>query len=273
MMAMPGAYLSKRGYLLSFMKLTVAIILYSAIFSSCAVSKPTYPFKDIVRDTVITGLKETDIELKIQKEDLLTLSISSLNPAEDVFFNTAVVSESSTSNGVAVGYLVSLEGNIYLHKLGKVYVAGLTRTELKKQLERDLLPYLKDPIVTVSFANHFVTVMGDVGKSQVLNMPAEKISLIDVIALSGNVTEKGLYKNILVIRETPGSREFKHINLEDASIFSSPFYYLQPKDILVINPNVQKIYTEESQQRNQQVLSNVLSLASILVIVLTLVRF
>jgi polysaccharide biosynthesis/export protein len=272
-MGIPNSYLPVRGYFLFVIKLFVVIFLLGALFTSCTVSKPTYPFKDITRDTVIKGLTDTDVELKIQKNDLLNLSISSLNPAEDLFFNSAkATTTATTEGGVAGGYLVSIEGDIYLHKLGKVNVAGMTRAELKTKLEKDLLPYLKDPIVNVSFANHFVTVMGDVGRSQVLNMPAEKISLIDVIALSGNVTEKGTYKNMLVIRETPGSKEFKHINLEDESIFSSPFYYLQPKDILVINPYVDKLYTEQKNNRNQQLLSNFLSVASILVIILSLFK-
>ncbi len=272
-MVIPYTYLPLRGYFLFVIQFSVIIFLSAALFTSCAISKPTYPFKDITRDTVIKSNTNIDTELKIQKNDLLSLAISSLNPVEDQFFNSAMGKElTTTSGGVEGGYLVSVDGNIYLHKLGKVYVQGMTRAELKIKLEKDLLPYLKDPIVTVSFANHFVTVMGDVGKSQVLNMPNEKISLIDVIALSSNVTEKGTYKNMLVIREMPGSREFKHINLEDQSIFSSPFYYLQPKDILVINPYVEKMYTEQSEKRNQQVLSNVLSVASIIVIILSLIR-
>ena len=272
-MVMPNVYLPFRRYFLFAIQLLIIISLSTALFTSCAISKPTYPFKDVTRDTVIKSNTDTSTALKIQKNDLLSLAISSLNPVEDLFFNSAKGKElTTTGGGVEGGYLVSADGNIYLHKLGKVYVEGMTRAELKIKLEKDLLPYLKDPIVTVSFANHFVTVMGDVGKSQVLNMPDEKISLIDVIALSGNVTEKGTYKNMLVIRETPGSREFKHINLEDQSIFSSPFYYLQPKDILVVNNYVEKIYTEESQRRNQQVLSNLLSVASIIVIILSLLR-
>ena len=267
-MVIPNDYLPVRGYFLFVIQLLFIIFLSATFFSSCTVTKASYPFKDITRDTVIKSNTDIDTELKIQKNDLLSLSISSLNPAEDMFFNSATSKEAG-----AGGYLVNVEGDIYLHKLGKINVAGITRTGLKIKLEKDLLPYLKDPIVTVSFANHFVTVMGDAGRSQVLNMPAEKISLVDVIALSGNITDRGTFKNILVIRETPGSKEFKHINLEDQSIFSSPFYYLQPKDILVINPNIEKYYTEERNKRNQMVLSNVLSVLSLIIIVMGLARF
>ena len=80
------------------------------------------------------------------------------------------------SEGAGAGYLVNSEGNINMHKLGVVAVAGMTSKELKSKLEKELLPYLKDPIVNVSFANHFITIMGEAGSSQKLNMPAEKIT-------------------------------------------------------------------------------------------------
>jgi polysaccharide export outer membrane protein len=281
-MVIPGFFPTARGYLFTFFNLSVLSILAAILFSSCSVAKPTYIFKDIVRDTVIKNTTDTNLELKIQKNDVLSLAISSLNPQEDQFFNSAMGMGTGTtgmagntgvvSTGVSGGYHVSLDGNIYLHKLGTVKVAGMTRRELKVKLEKDLLPYLKDPIVTVSFANHFITVMGDVGKTQLVNMPEEKISVIDVIALSGNVTEKGTFKNMLVVRETPESRVFKRLNLEDQSIFSSPWYYLQPKDILVISPYVEKNYKEQKDNKNQQLLSTFLTGLSIIVILLGLFK-
>ncbi len=252
-------------YFSNFIKLGVLLFLLILLIASCSISKPTYIFKDIVKDTVIKGFTDIEVELKIQKNDLLSLEISSLNSTEDALFNSAM--GSSKGDGAASGYLVNLDGNIYLHKLGSILVAGMTRNELKIKLEKDLLPYLKDPIVTVSFANHFITVMGEVGGSQILNMPAEKISLIDAIAKSGKVTENGSLKNVLVIRETPAAKEFKHLNLENTSIITSPWYYLQPKDILVLNPNEGKIYKDLRRTRNMQLFTTFVSVLSIVLII------
>ena len=273
-MVMINLYPLAGGYLFSIIKLFALVLLAAVLFTSCTVAKPTYIFKDIIKDTVIRNFADTDVELKIKKNDILSLSISSLNPVEDMIFNGATGpgvsggSLSSKTEGNSGGYLVSLDGNIYLHKLGTVMVAGYTRKQLKVKIEQELLPYLKDPIVTVNFANHFITVMGAVGNSQVINMPAEKISLIDAIALSGNVSLDGTLRNVLVIRETPTSKEFKHLNLENQSIFTSPWYYLQPKDIVVINPNEEKLHKEQKRTRNQQIISTVLSGLSIAIIIL-----
>lgn len=250
---------------LNIIKLSLILFFSTVIYSSCSVSKPTYVFKDIVKDTVIQGFTDTDVELKIQKNDILNLTISSLNPSEDLLFNNAI--GTAKSEETAAGYLVSLDGNIYLHKLGSVMVVGMTRKELKIKLETALLPFLKDPIVTVSFANHYITVMGEVGGSKLLNMPADKISLIDAIAETGNVTPNASLKNVMIIRESAGAKQFKHINLEDASIVTSPWYYLQPKDILVMKTNEDKIYKELRRTRNMQIFTTFVSVVSITLII------
>ncbi len=260
-----------KGYSLTIIKLLVFIFLVAFIFSSCAVSKPTYIFRDIVRDTVVKGFVDADIELKIQKNDILSISISSLNPVEDQLFNAAMGAASAAGakgESSTGGFLVNLDGNIYLHKLGSILVAGLTRKQLKLKLETDLIPFLKDPIVTIGFSNHFITVINGMGSSQIINMPAEKIALINALAQSGTIGADATVKNLLVIRETPDSKIFKHLNLENQSIFTSPWYYLQPKDILVIKPNEEKLFRDQKRARNQLVLSTVLSGLSIFIIIL-----
>lgn len=267
-MVKPAFYLLCRKYFFTDIRLLAVIVLSIVFFTSCSISKPTYIFKDIKKDMVIQGVTDTSAALTIKKNDILSLGISSLNPLEDQLFNVTTGAASGKTEGVAAGYLVSSDGNIYLHKLGTLMVAGMTRKELKIKLENELLPYLKDPIVNVSFTNHFITIMGEAGSSQKLNMPAEKISLIDAIALSGHVSSSGSLKDVMVIRETPVGREFKHLNLENASIFTSPWYYLQPNDILVVNPDTDKVYKELRRTRNLQLYTTFVSVLSITIIIL-----
>ena len=122
--------------------------------------------------------------------------------------------------------------------------------------------------VDPNFANHFITILGEAGSSQKLPMPAEKISIIDAIALSGHVTPNGSFKDVMVIRETSLSKEFKHLNLENASIFTSPWYYLQPNDILVVNTDEDKVSKDLRRTRNLQLYSTFISVISITLIIL-----
>ncbi|MEO6550159.1 MAG: polysaccharide biosynthesis/export family protein [Ferruginibacter sp.] len=236
-----------------FSGVTILTIITVVLFSSCKIYKPAYYFKDIQRDTIITGFVNTDIELKIQKDDVLSISISSLNSDEDQLFN-----KSSVAGDGKTSFQVSPAGDIYLHKLGKLNIAGTTRKELKSRLEKELLPYLKDPIVTVNFANHRVTVLGE-ASSAIVEMPQEKISLLEVMATTRPITTSSQLNKVMIIREAGNTKTFKHLNLEDPSIFTSPWYYLQPNDIVVVKPNEEKINTEQKRTRNQLVYTTVLS--------------
>lgn len=232
---------------------TVLIVTLSSILFSCKVYRPTYYFRDIKRDTTIIGFINNDLELKIQKNDVLAIAISSLNPAEDALYNTGTIVAPNTT-----GYQVTPEGNIFIHKLGKLQISGLTRQQLKNKLEADLSPYLKDPIVTVNFANHRITVFGETG-STIVPMPEDKIALLDVMAQATGITINSKLDEVMIIRENGNTKQFKHLNLEDQTIFTSPWYYLQPNDIIVVKPNEEKIYADQKRIRNQLLYTTIIS--------------
>lgn len=233
------------------------------LFSSCLISKPGNYFKNITRDTTISNTSNIPAELQIKKKDILSISISSINKMEDELYNNAT----SSAKGAAPGFQVTEEGYIHMHKLGKVKVAGLTRKQLKALLEKDLEPYLKDPIVEIGFTNHFITVLGEIGKQQILPIPDDHISIIDVLAQSGSISPVTKLSYVMIIREKDDSKEFRHVNLEDHSIFTSPYYYLQPNDVVVLNQD-EKIVKEQFRRDRYQQYSSVffqtLSLAIII---------
>ncbi len=238
----------------TFYKPLLIILTVTAIFfTSCKIYRPAYYFKDISRDTIITGFVNNQLELKIQSNDQLAISIASLSVLEDGLFNNRGV-EGDVKNS----FQVSQDGSIYLHKLGKLTVLGLTRNELKAKLETDLLLYLKDPIVTVNFCNHRVTVLGE-GNSQVVEIPSEKISLLEVMAKTGGGKPNTQLNNVMIIRESQNTKQVKHLNLENPSIFTSPWYYLQPNDIVVIKPNELKETAEQRRTNNHFLYTTILS--------------
>ncbi len=233
---------------------------------SCKVTQPSSYFKNLKKDTTLVGSVTSDFELKIMKGDRLSIAVSSLSTAEDAFFNSAgSVGGSSTKSG---GYVVQEDGTVLLHRLGTVQAAGTTRKELSRKLEEKLLAYMKEPIVQVNFLNHKVTVMGEVRTPQILNMPDEPLTIIDALILSGDVTANAKRNNIAIIREEGTARKVKHINLEDNSIFSSPLYYLQPNDIILVSAETEKFEKEERRKKLQTTLSLVASGVSFLLIIL-----
>jgi polysaccharide export outer membrane protein len=233
--------------------LLIILTVTSALFSSCKIYSPTYYFKDIRNDTIINGFVNNQLELKIQNNDQLAISIASLSLIEDALYNSREVDGTNKNN-----FQVSQEGFIYIHKLGKLKVVGLTRKELKILLENELLPYLKDPIVTIHFNNHRVTVLGE-GNSQVIEIFSEKIPLLEVMAKAGGGLPNAQLNNVMIIRESQDTKQVKHLNLENSSILTSPWYFLQPNDIVVIKPNELKSNSEQHRNNNRLTYTTVLS--------------
>jgi len=218
--------------------------------------------------------------MKITPGDVLSIAISSLSKAEDDVFNLAatdvspLLSGSATSQstgGNVSGYLVHDDGTILLHKLGAYQAAGYTRKQLSARIAESLLPYLKDPIVSVNFINHKVTVMGAVKSPQVLFLPDEKMPLIDAIVKSGDLTSDAIVNDVMVIRESNNSKVIKHINLQDASLFTSPWYYVKPNDIVYVMADQTRKDAEEKRRNLQTTLSLIISIVSLFTV--TLIRF
>lgn len=245
-----------------------AILAFVVVFSSCTATKSSFYFKSLNKDTTLSGFVNSDFESKIKPGDNLGISINSLSTEENMKFNSTIVS--AITNSVSVpSYLVSKGGTIKMHRFGEVKVEGLTRGELAAKLQKDLLPYLKEPLVNVSFLNHKITVMGAVGKPGVLNITEDNISLIDALVLSGDITKEGKRDEVIIIRENGDNREVKKINLENSSIFSSPWYFLQPNDIVYVTPDYTKTDKEELRRRRQTTISLIVSAISIVILILT----
>ena len=188
--------------------------------------------------------------------------VSSLNKEEDVLYNSISVAAS--------GYEVDNYGEIHVHHLGKVNVLGLTRKQLKIKLEKELDPYLKDPVIIVSFANHHVTIMGSVGNPKIFPMPNEKISIIDALANSGSVVPFTNLSNVIIIRDSSDDKkQIRQVNLEDNSVFNSDFFYLKPNDVVVVKPDEKELLKQQKRTDYQQISTILLQAVTISLIIYT----
>jgi polysaccharide export outer membrane protein len=192
----------------------------------------------------------------------------------DEKFNTAakLISESNNSINTSTnyGFWVNNEGSIVLHLLGIYNVEGLTKNELAAKLEKDLLPFMKEPIVTVAFLNKKITVIGEVSSPKVLYMNKEEMNLIEVLVNSGEFKENAMVQDIMVIRDSADHKIIKHLNLEDHSIFMSPWYYIKPDDIIYVKKDYDRYDKEERRRTLQTTVSLTATTISLIVIIINI---
>ena len=237
--------------------------------TSCLETKNISYFNNAVDTTYAENIE--DREIIIEPNDILSISIGSLNAEASAVFNTSnnyVISAStaSGSNTQMSGYLVNTDGTIQLPILGNIKAAGLSKKDLKEKITNIIIEkkLLIDPIVNIRHMNFEVTVIGEVGHPTVITVPSEKISMLKALGLAGDITIYGKKENVLLIRENNGKKKVSHVDLNSPKFLNSPYYYLKPNDVVYVEPNKNKI---ASVERGRQILPAILSGLSVIVIV------
>ena len=153
---------------------------------------------DNIQDSVIK-LQSQPIEPVIQRNDLISIAVNSLNPEATAIFNAPNESTPNANNATAndntltVGYLVNPNGDIQFPVFGAIHVEGLTKSQLTALLIKQLTDkkLLIDPIVTIRHLNFRVSVLGEVTTPGVYTIPNEKISILEALGLAGDITIYG----------------------------------------------------------------------------------
>lgn len=226
----------------------IALIYIAFAFASCSGIKNINYFQDVgVKDTTnieIASFKQPTI----QPDDILSVSIFTLDPISGAQINqlsSQTLQNVSGTNGQTTqasinGFLVDKSGDIELPNLGKVKLLGLTTNEASDHI-RDMAKLdFKKPSVQVRFANFKVTVMGEVVRPAMYTLPNEKVTVLDVLSLAGDLTIYGKRENVMVIREKNGKKDIGRLDLYSTNIFKNPYYYLKQNDIIYIQPDKAK---------------------------------
>lgn len=220
----------------------IVCFMVLTIISSCVSTKdvPYMKNADIVDLTPSRGLYDA----KIMPKDLLTITVSTLNADASAPFNggsTSIVAQGNSNTASTQGYLVDNNGDIEFPLVGKIHVAGLTKTLCQEAIRERIAPYLaktERPLVTVRMSSYRITVLGEVKGPGVIPVTTEKISVLEAIASAGDLSIYGRRDNVMLIREdSNGQKSIHRLNLNDANIINSPYFYLQQNDVLYIQPN------------------------------------
>lgn len=233
-------------------KLLIPFIALAMVLmmGSCSGSKEIAYFQNI--DSISLAASKGLYDARIMPKDELTITVSGQDQEVVRPFNLVVQSSLnpgqnsnlSGSYGRLMPYLVDNNGDIRFPIIGKIHVMGLTKRECEDLILEKIRPYFEkgnEPIVTVVMSSFRVTIIGEVGRAMVLPVTTEKMSVIEALAASGDLSIYGKRKNILLIREDETGEKSSHrIDLTDANIFNSPYYYVQQNDIIYVEPNTVK---------------------------------
>lgn len=205
------------------------------VFSSCKTHEKLVYFQSSKTDT-LTAIQNHQPVFKT--DDLLSIDISADdNEAVKPFKLSASGESASSESGSGNGYLIDANGMITLPIVGNLHVAGLKQMEATLLIEKELEPYINNPIVQIQILNYKVTVLGDVANPGTYEIPNARVTILEALGYAGDLNITGNRKNVLVIRDENGVKTEYRLDLTSKDIYSSPVFYLSQNDVVYVEPN------------------------------------
>lgn len=237
------------------MKQTIIFFLLALSVISCA------NYKDI---PYFQNAAEVDLsqsahlyEMTIKPKDLLSIFVFSSQREAVEQFNKRVPSEIDYTKTKLFEhaspkhqkYLVDNNGEVDYPFVGKIKLAGLSIPQANELIKSKIAPFFKegvDYIVNTYIENYEVTVMGEVKSPNTFTSSRNKMTVLEALAMAGDMTIYGKRDCVKILREkADGEYEIHELDMRDANVLNSPYYYLQQRDIVYVEPN--EVMVEESK--------------------------
>ncbi|MDR0231284.1 MAG: polysaccharide export protein [Dysgonamonadaceae bacterium] len=201
-------------------------------------------------------------EVRIVNNDNLLIMVSSKNPQAAEVFNVIRFDRAAYAQTLQwQGFLVDQNGNINFPLIGEIRLGGLTKAEAIALLQEKISTYINDPVVNIRFMNYKVSVIGEVNRPGSYTVDDEKITIVQSLALAGDMTIYGNRRNIIVSREIDGRQKFFKVDITTPDIFNSPVYYLQQNDIVYVEPNKARVRSSTNYIQNASLGISLVSMA------------
>ncbi|MEG0789507.1 MAG: polysaccharide biosynthesis/export family protein [Alistipes sp.] len=262
------------------MKYFQLFLLATILMTSCASQKRAWYMQGATSNTPERIV--ADYQIRIKPLDRLTIVVNSKDPELAAPFNTSS-SYNSLSGTPMGGYnntnyiqtrTVDEKGQLEMPIIGIINCLGKSRSELAQTIADKIIQggYIKDPNVNVQFADMKISIIGEVARPGEYAITTDRVSILDALAMAGDLTIYGLRNDIAVIREENNTRTIHYIDLTKTDIFNSPCYYLQQNDAIYVKPNKYKAASGEIGQNRNFYLSLAGTAISIATMIITLTK-
>lgn len=226
----------------------ILILLFLMGITSCVpIKRLTYLQESETAADSLMILRKRQEPYRLQVNDLLSIRVKALDQETVGIFNPVGDVNPNASGEERLyydGFVVNSHGNIRMPTLGEVNVLGYTIEEVREKLEERLLSeFFKEEanvFVTVKLAGIRYTINGEISNPGSNIIYRDQVTLMEAIANSGDITQTGDRRNIVIVRQYPAGQRVHHIDLTKIEALDSPYYYLKPNDLILINPLPQK---------------------------------
>lgn len=252
----------------------ILALLVMILVSSCA-SRERIVY--LQNPSAIDATNSKTYESRLQADDLLSIIVNSASPELTKPFNLfmgTVQDRTDVINGQQrlQSYLIDKDGFIDFPKVGKLKLGGLTRTEAEEVIKQKLIQEITDVSISLRILNFKVSVQGEVARPGVHTIMSERITLLEALSMSGDLTVYGRRDNILIIRENDGKKTYNYVDITKADFVNSDFYYLAQNDLVYVEPNKVRVNSSAVGPNVSVVISAISVLASVVSVIVVISR-
>lgn len=237
------------------MRNTFYFALLLLLISSCISNKRITYLQNLDKDNTIDleefiPYAEVDYEYILQPFDIVEIDFAS----SDEEFTKAFAFQSSNGAGGGIGgaggggggggdplyfsgYSIDKDGYVEVPMLGKIKIAGITEEEAKNIVQRKINEFFKEDVyVRLRMSGIRYTTLGEFNAVGVQIIFKNRATIFDALANSGETSILGKKNELFLIRQYDGGTKIHQINLNDRALLASPYYFIQPNDILYLEP-------------------------------------
>ncbi len=249
------------------MRILLGFIVALGLLTSCASRKDLVYFQPDSTDL------NTSYELnapKLQPGDILAISVTSDDIRATQPFNQVSPYQGASgtiqaTNPFIPTYAIDVNGDIDFPIIGKVSLAGKTRTQAMDYLKSKIAPYIVNSGISMEVRNFRVTVLGEVKNPGSFPISNDRITILEALGLAGDLTINGVRNNVMVIREQNGKKQEYRVDLTKKDALNSPVYYLAQNDVIYVEPNGARIQSSKYTQNT----SIFVSIAGVIITVIS----
>lgn len=222
-----------------------SIILVS-LLGACSASKNVAYFQDASSQNSVQLQRPEAI--KLRPKDKISVIVNCKDPQLTALFNLPYVSQRigttsgtllATTNDKVSGYTIDENGEIDFPVIGKVKVEGLTRSQVAEKIRHEIEAQnqAKDPVVTVDYMNLSISIMGEVTRPGRYYIEKDEVTILEALSMAGDLNIQGKRRNVMLLRKENGEEKSYSVDLCSISqTVSSPAYYIQPDDVIYVEP-------------------------------------
>ncbi len=219
----------------------IAVLTVALLLTSCVSQKKVKLIQERVNKEMTTQFSNPrTTTYRIQTGDNIYIRVYSVDPKTSKFFQSDFPYLMNSTYQYLNTYVVDEFGYISFSFIEKLFVKGLTIQEVQQSIQTQLNEYFKEATAFVKLVNYQVGVLGEVNSPGNFTIEQDQINVFQAIGLAGGITDYGNYKEAKLVRQTQNGSEIYMLDLTDNRLLESPYYYMQPNDVLYIEPRGSK---------------------------------